>query len=318
MASDMRAPSSGKKSETSHGVEKCGVSDQACHGKCQSCDIDVKPCAGVDGVSSLTGSHIDVKASKENCRACSFNNDRADALEEEVKGSTARIGHVESADPDGCVDVKKESFMAVDDLPQDSEGEQAGATLEDLFFFNGKEEDDSDWEPASRLVENRWFCFNCTMPIVDEITHSMVTPAGYSWMTSLLADCSNGRLLVILEGGYNLRLISSSATEVVKVLLGDGPNRASFVGSPSREALKTVSQVLKIQQQFWPVLGPTYASLQAQQGSVSSNHSNELKKRKHSGGLGPFWWKLGSKRLNQGVWRRKSNWFQQHLRWVVR
>ncbi|XP_066396762.1 histone deacetylase 15 isoform X5 [Miscanthus floridulus] len=569
MASDMRAPSSGKKSEISHGVEKCGVSDQACHGKCQSCGTDVKPfCAGVDGVSSLTGGHTDVKASKENCGACSLNNDRADSLEEE-----------------------------------EFEGEQAGATLEDLFFFNGEEEDDSDWEPASRLVENRWFCFNCTMPIVDEITHCMnchelkgsvvdgydvfkkqiaqtallsadteflpvstaigfdermllhseqlevkpnphperpdrlraiaaslaaagifpskcalvppreitkeellmvhspdhiesveqtknmlysyftsdtyanghsacaaklaaglcadlaslmvsgrvrngfalvrppghhagvkqamgfclhnnaavaalaakragakkvlivdwdvhhgngtqeifegdktvlyislhrhedgnfypgtgaahevgvldgqgfsvnipwsrggvgdndyifafqtvvlpiaaefaaditiisagfdaargdplggcdVTPAGYSWMTSLLADCSNGRLLVILEGGYNLRSISSSATEVVKVLLGDGPNRASFVGSPSREALKTVSQVLKIQQQFWPVLGPTYASLQAQQGSVSSSHitkHNELKKRKHSGGLGPFWWKLGSKRL---------------------
>ncbi|XP_066396761.1 histone deacetylase 15 isoform X4 [Miscanthus floridulus] len=580
MASDMRAPSSGKKSEISHGVEKCGVSDQACHGKCQSCGTDVKPfCAGVDGVSSLTGGHTDVKASKENCGACSLNNDRADSLEEEVKGSTARIGHVESADPDGCVDVKKESFMAVDDLPQEFEGEQAGATLEDLFFFNGEEEDDSDWEPASRLVENRWFCFNCTMPIVDEITHCMnchelkgsvvdgydvfkkqiaqtallsadteflpvstaigfdermllhseqlevkpnphperpdrlraiaaslaaagifpskcalvppreitkeellmvhspdhiesveqtknmlysyftsdtyanghsacaaklaaglcadlaslmvsgrvrngfalvrppghhagvkqamgfclhnnaavaalaakragakkvlivdwdvhhgngtqeifegdktvlyislhrhedgnfypgtgaahevgvldgqgfsvnipwsrggvgdndyifafqtvvlpiaaefaaditiisagfdaargdplggcdVTPAGYSWMTSLLADCSNGRLLVILEGGYNLRSISSSATEVVKVLLGDGPNRASFVGSPSREALKTVSQVLKIQQQFWPVLGPTYASLQAQQGSVSSSHSGIL------------------------------------------
>jgi len=125
-----------------------------------------------------------------------------------------------------------------------------------------------------------------------------VTPTGYSWMTSLLAGSSNGRLLVILEGGYNLRSISSSATEVVKVLLGEGPNRASFVVSPSKEALSTVSQVLKIQQQFWPVLGPTYASLQAQQGSVSSNHSNELKKRKRpGGGPGPFWWKMGSKRL---------------------
>jgi histone deacetylase 6 len=59
----------------------------------------------------------------------------------------------------------------------------------------------------------------------------------------------------------------------MQVLLGEGPNRASFVVSPSKEALSTVSQVLKIQQQFWPVLGPTYASLQAQQGSVSSNHS---------------------------------------------
>lgn len=594
----MRPPSSGKKTEVSHNVEKCGVSDQACHGKCQSCGIDAKPfCAGVNEVSLLTGSHTGVEASKENCGACSFNNDRADALEEEAKVSTARIGHVESADPGGSVGVEKEIFMAVN---EESEGEQAGATLEDLFFFNGEEDDDSDWEPASRLVVNRWFCLNCTMPNVDKITYCMncrelpgsvvdgydvfkkqiaqtallsadtgllpvstaigfdermllhselevkpnphperpdrlraiaaslaaagifpskcalvppreitkeellmvhspdhiesveqtknmlysyftsdtyanghsacaaklaaglcadlaslivsghvrngfalvrppghhagvkqamgfclhnnaavaalaakragakkvlivdwdvhhgngtqeifdrdktvlyislhrhedgnfypgtgaahevgvldgqgfsvnipwsrggvgdddyifafqtvvlpiasefaaditiisagfdaargdplgccdVTPTGYSWMTSLLAGSSNGRLLVILEGGYNLRSISSSATEVVKVLLGEGPNRASFVVSPSKEALRTVSQVLKIQQQFWPVLGPTYASLQAQQGSVSSNHSNELKKRKRSGGgPGPFWWKMGSKRL---------------------
>lgn len=594
----MRPPSSGKKTEVSHSVGKCGVSDQACHGKCQSCGIDAKPfCAGVNEVSLLTGSHTDVEASKENRGACSLNNDRADALEEEANVSTARIGHVESADPGGSVGVEKEIFMAVN---EESEGEQAGATLEDLFFFNGEEDDDSDWEPASRLVVNRWFCLNCTMPNVDKITYCMncrelpgsvvdgydvfkkqiaqtallsadtgllpvstaigfdermllhselevkpnphperpdrlraiaaslaaagifpskcalvppreitkeellmvhspdhiesveqtknmlysyftsdtyanghsacaaklaaglcadlaslivsgrvrngfalvrppghhagvkqamgfclhnnaavavlaakragakkvlivdwdvhhgngtqeifdgdktvlyislhrhedgnfypgtgaahevgvldgqgfsvnipwsrggvgdddyifafqtvvlpiasefaaditiisagfdaargdplgccdVTPTGYSWMTSLLAGSSNGRLLVILEGGYNLRSISSSATEVVKVLLGEGPNRASFVVSPSKEALSTVSQVLKIQQQFWPVLGPTYASLQAQQGSVSSNHSNELKKRKRpGGGPGPFWWKMGSKRL---------------------
>lgn len=594
----MRPPSSGKKTEVSHSVGKCGVSDQACHGKCQSCGIDAKPfCAGVNEVSLLTGSHTDVEASKENRGACSLNNDRADALEEEANVSTARIGHVESADPGGSVGVEKEIFMAVN---EESEGEQAGATLEDLFFFNGEEDDDSDWEPASRLVVNRWFCLNCTMPNVDKITYCMncrelpgsvvdgydvfkkqiaqtallsadtgllpvstaigfdermllhselevkpnphperpdrlraiaaslaaagifpskcalvppreitkeellmvhspdhiesveqtknmlysyftsdtyanghsacaaklaaglcadlaslivsgrvrngfalvrppghhagvkqamgfclhnnaavaalaakragakkvlivdwdvhhgngtqeifdgdktvlyislhrhedgnfypgtgaahevgvldgqgfsvnipwsrggvgdddyifafqtvvlpiasefaaditiisagfdaargdplgccdVTPTGYSWMTSLLAGSSNGRLLVILEGGYNLRSISSSATEVVKVLLGEGPNGASFVVSPSKEALTTVSQVLKVQQQFWPVLGPTYASLQAQQGSVSSNHSNELKKRKRpGGGPGPFWWKMGSKRL---------------------
>jgi histone deacetylase 6 len=28
-----------------------------------------------------------------------------------------------------------------------------------------------------------------------------------------------------------------------------------------------------------------------------ANKTNELKKRKHSGGPGPFWWKFGSKRL---------------------
>jgi len=121
-----------------------------------------------------------------------------------------------------------------------------------------------------------------------------VTPMGYSIMTSLLTACSGGRLLVILEGGYNLRSISSSATEVVKVLVGDGSS-FDVATAPSKEGLETVLQVLKIQQQFWPILGPTYASLQAHQGSVFSKSTS--KKRKHSGVPGPFWWNFGSKRL---------------------
>ncbi|RCV09600.1 hypothetical protein SETIT_2G042600v2 [Setaria italica] len=603
MASDMKPLSDQKDEIPSRSVENCGVSKQACHGKSQSCDSDVKPfCAEVIGISSLIGSHTDGKASKENCGACSFTYDHADAIVEDVKVAVARSGHAESADHDGCQTAKNRSCMAVDDLPQEFEREQAGATLEELFFSNDEEEDDSDWDPSSSLVVNRWFCLNCTMPNVDEITNCLnchelkgsvvggydafktqiaqaalvspdtelppvstaigfdermllhseqleikpnphperpdrlraiaaslaaagifpskcalvppreitkeellmvhtpdhiesveqtknmlysyftsdtyanghsacaaklaaglcadlaslivsgrvhngfamvrppghhagvkqamgfclhnnaavaalaakragakkvlivdwdvhhgngtqeifdgdssvlyislhrheygnfypgtgaadevgildgqgfsvnipwsrggvgdndyifafqtvvlpiaaefapditiisagfdaargdplgccdVTPMGYSIMTSLLSDCSKGRLLVILEGGYNLRSISSSATEVVKVLVGESSG-FHFETAPSKEGLKTVLQVLKIQQQFWPVLGPTYASLQEQQGSVfskSTNKTNELRKRKHSGGSGPFWWKFGSKRL---------------------
>ncbi|CAN6213188.1 unnamed protein product [Urochloa humidicola] len=597
-------PLSDQKDEIpSHAMENCGVSDQACLGKCQSCDSDVKPfCAEVNGISSLIGGRTDGKASKENCGACSCTYGHADSLVEDIKGSVARSDYVEGADPDGCLTAKNGSGMAVDDLPQEFEREQAGATLEELFFSNDEEEDDSDWDPASSLVVTRWFCLNCTMPNVDEVTNCMnchelkgsgvsgydafksqiaqaalvspdtelppvstaigfdermllhselevkpnphperpdrlraiaaslvaagifplkfalvppreitkeelllvhtpdhiesveqtknmlysyftsdtyanghsacaaklaaglcadlaslivsgrvqngfamvrppghhagvkhamgfclhnnaavaalaakragakkvlivdwdvhhgngtqeifegdssvlyislhrhehgnfypgtgaadevgilggqgfsvnipwsrggvgdndyifafqtvvlpiaaefapditiisagfdaargdplgccdVTPMGYSIMTTFLSVYSKGKLLVILEGGYNLRSISSSATEVVKVLVGEGPG-IRFDSSPSEEGLKTVLQVLKIQQQFWPVLSPTYALLQQeQQGSVfskSTNKANELKKRKHSGGPGPFWWMFGSKRF---------------------
>ncbi|KAK3189930.1 hypothetical protein Dsin_029491 [Dipteronia sinensis] len=43
-----------------------------------------------------------------------------------------------------------------------------------------------------------------------------VTPAGYAQMTHMLNALSGGKLLVVLEGGYNLRSISSSATSVIK------------------------------------------------------------------------------------------------------
>ncbi|KAK3124510.1 hypothetical protein QOZ80_7BG0587590 [Eleusine coracana subsp. coracana] len=601
MASDMNPHGGKKASMASHGLENSGVSDQASHGKCQCC------CGGdgtpsLPGNSSLVGSHTEGKSSIEICGVCSFDSDHADDLVEEVRSSKSRSSHVEIADNNSCLDVKKESCLAADNLPQESEIEQAGGTLEDLFFFSEDEEDDSDWEPTSRLAVNRWFCLNCTWPNIDEITFCMnchelkgsdvagydlfktqmaqvallsaetelppastaigfdermllhreieikpnphperpdrlraiaaslaaagifpskcalvppreitkeelmmvhtpnhivsveqtknmlysyftadtyanehsacaaklaaglcadlaslivsgrvrngfamvrppghhagvnqamgfclhnnaavaalaaqragakkvlivdwdvhhgngtqeifegnksvlyislhrhedgkfypgtgaahevgtldgkgfsvnipwsrggvgdndyifafqnvvlpiaaefapditiisagfdaargdplgccdVTPAGYSRMTSMLTACSEGKLLVILEGGYNLRSISSSATEVVKVLLGDGTNFDTCATAPSKDGLKTVLQVLKIQHQFWPVLGPAYALLQAQQGSVFSKYTkkgNELKKKKHLGAPGPFWWKMGSKRL---------------------
>jgi hypothetical protein len=59
----------------------------------------------------------------------------------------------------------------------------------------------------------------------------------------------------------------------MQVLLGDSLNFGTYATAPSKEGLKTVLQVLKIQQQFWPVLGPAYASLQARQGSVFSKYS---------------------------------------------
>ena len=45
-----------------------------------------------------------------------------------------------------------------------------------------------------------------------------VTPEGYAQMTFLLSSLSAGRILVVLEGGYNLRSISASAASVMKVI----------------------------------------------------------------------------------------------------
>lgn len=573
----MRPLNSIKGEIPSCGLENCGVSGQACHGKCQSCYGDGKPSrAGANGVSSLSESLTEEMVLKENCGTCSFNSDHADALlVDGTKGSLASSGHADSADRDDCLHGKNESCMACDDLWQESDREQAGGTLEDLFFVNDEEEDDSDWEPSAHLVVNRWFCLNCTVPNMNEVTHCMnchelkgsevagydvfkthiaqaalvsadtalppvstaigfdermllhseieikpnphperpdrlraiaaslaaagifpskcalippreitkeelitvhtsdhvesveqtknmfysyftsdtyanghsacaaklaaglcadlaslivsgrvhnafalvrppghhagvkqamgfclhnnaavaalaaqragakkvlivdwdvhhgngtqeifegnrsvlyislhrhedgsfypgtgaahevgvldgqgfsvnipwsrggvgdndyifafqhvvlpiaaefapditiisagfdaargdplgrcdVTPAGYSRMTSMLTSCSEGRLLVILEGGYNLRSISSSATEVVKVLLGENPSYDTVRAAPSKEGMQTVLEVLEIQQQYWPVLVPSYASLQAHQGLVVSKYS---------------------------------------------
>ena len=57
----------------------------------------------------------------------------------------------------------------------------------------------------------------------DPLGGCNVSPACYAHMTSMLKTLAGGRLIVALEGGYNLRSISRSTEAVVRVLLGDTP-----------------------------------------------------------------------------------------------
>ncbi|KAK6175214.1 hypothetical protein SNE40_013722 [Patella caerulea] len=48
-----------------------------------------------------------------------------------------------------------------------------------------------------------------------------VLPSGYGHMTHMLSQLANGKVVVILEGGYNLNSISVSMATCTSVLLGD-------------------------------------------------------------------------------------------------
>ncbi|XP_024170977.1 histone deacetylase 15 isoform X2 [Rosa chinensis] len=123
-----------------------------------------------------------------------------------------------------------------------------------------------------------------------------VTPAGYAKMTDMLTDLCGGKLLVILEGGYNLRSISSSATSVIKVLLGESPGCELDNTSPSRSGLQTVLEVLKIQSNYWPVLASNFTKLQSQARMHSiENKRKQIEKKRRA--VTPMWWKWGRKGL---------------------
>ncbi|KAG8476232.1 hypothetical protein CXB51_033045 [Gossypium anomalum] len=96
-----------------------------------------------------------------------------------------------------------------------------------------------------------------------------VTPAGYTQMTHMLSTISGGKLLVVLEGGYNLRSISSSATAVIKVLLGESCECEPENIIPSKAGLLTVLEVLKIQMKYWPNLSSSFEKLQLQRAMYS-------------------------------------------------
>uniref|UniRef100_M4E0N2 histone deacetylase n=1 Tax=Brassica campestris TaxID=3711 RepID=M4E0N2_BRACM len=124
-----------------------------------------------------------------------------------------------------------------------------------------------------------------------------VTPAGYSRMTQMLGDICGGKMLVILEGGYNLRSISSSATAVIKVLLGENSENDDLpiATTPSKAGLETVIEVMNIQMKFWPSLATAYSKLLSEwETRLIENKKNQVKRKLVRV---PTWWKWGRKKF---------------------
>ncbi|CAN6611217.1 histone deacetylase Hda1p [Trichomonascus vanleenenianus] len=100
----------------------------------------------------------------------------------------------------------------------------------------------------------------------------LVTPNGYAQMTHMLKSLANGRLAVVLEGGYNLNAIAKSALAVTKVLLGDPPGMP-HTKVPTEHAVRDVEEVVKTHAKYWRALRPAYEA--ASVPATSLNTTNE-------------------------------------------
>ncbi len=85
----------------------------------------------------------------------------------------------------------------------------------------------------------------------DPLGAMRISSAGFALMTARLAPLAHGRLVLALEGGYNLTAIARSAEACLRVLLGeDAPDAAA--GEPSAGARRVVEAVRQIQRPHWP------------------------------------------------------------------
>ena len=87
----------------------------------------------------------------------------------------------------------------------------------------------------------------------DPLGAMRLTPAGYAALTGRLEGLAGGRLVLALEGGYNLEAISKSAAACLSVLLGDTPEPVA-VGPPVPAARRVLENVRRAQTAFWPEL----------------------------------------------------------------
>lgn len=80
-----------------------------------------------------------------------------------------------------------------------------------------------------------------------------VSPSCFGHMTQQLLKLSDGKVILSLEGGYDLTSICDSAQECVRALLGDDPSplrEEELRRLPCQNAIDTLQKTIAIQVSF--------------------------------------------------------------------
>jgi histone deacetylase 6 len=81
-----------------------------------------------------------------------------------------------------------------------------------------------------------------------------VSPAGFNHLTRSLMQFANGKVVIALEGGYNLNAISQSMTACLKALLKEPALPLQSNNSVSNVAVKATNETMKAHMPFWKFL----------------------------------------------------------------
>ncbi|ODQ53166.1 hypothetical protein SAICODRAFT_19094 [Saitoella complicata NRRL Y-17804] len=105
----------------------------------------------------------------------------------------------------------------------------------------------------------------------DQLGECFVTPAAYGHMTHMLMSLANGKVVLLLEGGYNLDSISRSALACTKVLMGEPPDELHSIYA-NEAAVDTVHKVVQEQSKYWKCMNPTLLESDGDDPTVARLH----------------------------------------------
>ena len=88
----------------------------------------------------------------------------------------------------------------------------------------------------------------------DPLGHCNVSPETYGNILQQLRSLANGKVIVALEGGYNLNSISLSMTMCTKALLGDPMPPVILDEPPKASALESIRNVIQAHSKYWSSL----------------------------------------------------------------
>lgn len=153
-------------------------------------------------------------------------------------------------------------FPSSEDAAPDRVGVSRGAGFNVNIAWSGGRMGDSDYLAAfHRVVMPIATEFNPGLVLVsagfdaargDPLGGYHVTPEGYAHLTHLLMSLAGGRVVLILEGGYNLSSISDSMAMCTSVLLGDPPPSLVMpLPLPHHSAVATINEVIRHHAPYW-------------------------------------------------------------------
>jgi len=165
-------------------------------------------------------------------------------------------------------------FPGSEDANYDLVGEGAGTGFNVNIPWNGRKMGDSEYLLAfNNIVLPIAYEYRPQLILIsagfdaavgDPLGGFNVTPAMYGYMTHQLSTLAEGRVVVALEGGYNLATISECATQCARALMGD-PLAIIQVVEVKDSALQTVRDVIEEHSEYWSCLSG-HAKLLPQDG----------------------------------------------------
>lgn len=84
-----------------------------------------------------------------------------------------------------------------------------------------------------------------------------LTPAAFGWMTKQVMTLAKGKVVLSLEGGYDLPSICDCSQECVAALIGDETASIKddeLARRPCHQAIEALRRVLTIQAPHWPII----------------------------------------------------------------
>ncbi|XP_073456135.1 histone deacetylase 6 isoform X1 [Aquarana catesbeiana] len=152
-------------------------------------------------------------------------------------------------------------FPASEDAAHDRVGVGRGEGFNVNIAWNGGKMGDAEYLLAfHRIVMPIAYEFNPQLVLIsagfdaargDPLGGCRVSPEGYAHMTHLLMGLAGGKVVIVLEGGYNLISISDSMSMCTRTLLGDPPPHLTDLHPPRPSALRAISNVLSVHNKYW-------------------------------------------------------------------